>query len=448
MAETTTELEAQSESRFSTKYKQTVFGAILIGQIVSILGSSITGFALRVWTFEETDSVTQFSLITFFYGLPGILLTPFAGVAADRWNRRYIMLFGDLLAVLATFTVWLLLITNRLELWHIYIGVSLISIGGTFQGPAYQASIPLLVAKENLGRANGFNQIGPALARILSPLMAGVLFATLGLRGILQIDMATFMFAFFILISVRIPKPPVTTDMAKKAAGSVYKEAALGWQYIKERKGLRNMMILSPFANFTQGMVVVLIAPLVLGFADVSVLGVVLAISGIGALIGAVAVIIRGVPKRRINGIYIFSILRSVLLLMGGIQANAWLIAFASALYLFFGQVAGASDQTLWQEKIPKDIQGRVFATKGLVAAIAFPLGQVIAGPLADKFFEPMLAVDGQWSATIGQWIGTGPGRGIALMFILLGTISLIITIISIIDPHIRHVEDEVPDAI
>ncbi len=448
MANTTTELEAPSQKGFSARYKQTVFGAILIGQIVSIIGSSITGFSFRVWAFERTDSVTQFSLITFCYSLPGVLLAPLAGAAADRWNRRYLMLAGDLLAGIATFMVWLLIINDSLDLWHIYIAVALIAIGGTFQEPAYQSSIPLLVPKKAISRANGMAQIGPSLGRILSPLMAGVLFATLGLRGIVKMDLATFAFAFIILLAVRIPKPETTTEAAKKVAGSLWREAQLGWHYIKERKGFRNMMILSIFGSFTQGMVVVLIAPMVLGFANVTVLGGVLAISGVGALIGAMSVIAWGVPKRRINGVYLFSFLRGLLLLLGGLQPSAWLISVASAAYLFFSQIAAASEQTLWQEKIPKDIQGRVFATKGLVTAISFPFGQVVAGPLADNVFEPLITFGGPLAPNIGQWIGVGPGRGIGLMLIVLGIASLTITAVGYLDPRIRNVEDDVPDAI
>ncbi|MCP5094311.1 MAG: MFS transporter, partial [Chloroflexi bacterium] len=308
---------------FSAKYKQAVFHSLWISQMVSMMGSGVTAFALRVWAFEQTESVTQFALITFFYGLPGILLSPIAGVWADRWNRRWIMILSDIGAGIATFFIWLLFVMNTLEVWHIYTAVILISLFNTLQQPAYAATIPMLVPKENLGRANGITQIGPALARIMSPMLGGFLLVAIGLNGVAEIDLATFLFAMLVMVLIRFPRPAVDNDDSEEKE-TMRQKVTAGWQYVRERAGLLNILLLFMVIDFTQGMIVVLIAPLVLGFADASVLGTVFAVSGMGALFGAVAMGVWGGPKRRVHGVLGFSILRSLLLLMGGLQPNAW----------------------------------------------------------------------------------------------------------------------------
>ena len=444
-------------TRFTPKYKQNVFNAIWFGEMISIIGSGLTGFALRVWAYEQTASVTQFALITFFYGLPGILISPFAGVLVDRWDRRKTMILSDLGAALSTLAILLLVLNDQLQTWHIYIAVAAISLFGAIQEPASQATVALLVPKERLGRANGMMQIGPAMSRIVAPFLAGLLVVTIGLRGIAQIDLATFLFAVIVLFVVRIPNPAreAATEKAAELArvgrsrwATYIEEAKEGWRYIRERVGMYYLLLLAIVLNFTQGMVVVLIAPIVLGFANAQTLGWVFAVSGVGALLGAITMSLWGGPERKMNGFLIFGFLRSVLLLLGGLQPNAWLIAIAAAFYLFFSQIAGASLMTIWQKKVPINIQGRVFATLRLTAALFFPLGQILAGPLSDYVFQPLLDVDGVLANSVGQLIGVGNGRGIGFLMIVTGIINLIIMIFAYAHPRTRLVEDEIPDAI
>ncbi len=437
---------------FTPKYKQNVFNALWFGEMISIIGSGLTGFALRVWAYEQTASVTQFALITFFYGLPGVLISPVAGVWVDRWDRRKTMLFSDLGAALSTLGVLLLVNADLLQTWHIYIAVAIISLFGAIQEPASQATVALLVPKEKLGRANGMMQIGPAASRIVAPFLAGLLLVTIGLKGIAQIDLATFMFAAIVLLGIRIPNP-ARENIAEETAvapkkTSYIEDAKMGWQYIRERLGFYYLLLLSVVINFTQGMVVVLIAPIVLSFADAKTLGWVFAVSGVGALLGAITMSVWGGPKRKMNGFIIFGFLRAILLLLGGLQPNPLLIALASAFYLFFSQIANASLITIWQKKVPTQIQGRVFATVRIAATLFFPLGQILAGPLSDYVFQPLLEVNGVLASSVGQIIGVGSGRGIGFLLIVTGFINLIIMVFVFAHPRTRLIEDEIPDAI
>lgn len=442
-------------TQFTPNYKMLVFTLIWFGQMISIVGSGLTGFGLRVWAFQQTNSVTQFAFITVFGSVPTILLSPIAGSFADRWDKRWTMILTDSAAALATISIFFLVRAGALQTWHIYLASTWIAICGAFQAPAYYAAIPLLMPKQLLSRANGMSQIGQALSQIISPLLAGALVVWIGLEGVTKIDLGTFIFAVCITLLIRIPSLPAKqgdveaeADAQPRKKAPFFEQAKLGWNFISERHGLLSLLILFVMINFTYGMIVVLIAPLVLGFAGADKLGQVFAMAGLGTLLGAITMSVWRGPKRRINGVLGFSLLRSLLLFLGGLNPSVALIGIASGLYLFFSQIVLVSSRTIWQVKIAPEYQGRVFAVQQMVTAIFFPLGQILAGPLADKVFQPLMNADGAWAGSVGQIIGVGPGRGIGLMFIVLGILNLVLTIGGYLYPRIRLLEDEIPDAL
>ena len=168
------------------------FLVIWLGQVISMLGSGLTAFALGVWIFQETGQATPFALTVLFSNLPRILLLPVAGSLADRWNRRLIMIFSDVGTALVTVGAFFLLTFANLEVWHIYLIATLGSIFAAFQEPAYMASVTMLVPKKDLARANGMIQMGQAIEMVITPLIAGLLFVAIGITGIITIDFVTF----------------------------------------------------------------------------------------------------------------------------------------------------------------------------------------------------------------------------------------------------------------
>jgi len=184
----------------------TTFTVVWLGQFVSLLGSGLTSFALGVWVFEHTASITQFSLLGLCAVLPRVVLSPLAGTMVDRWDRRWAMIVSDVGAGLSTLALVLLLLFNRLEVWHVYLVVATGAACGTVQWLAYTAVTSLLVPRQNLGRANGMMQFGRAVSDILAPGLAGFLTSAIRLEGVILIDVATFVFAVGTLLLVRFPR--------------------------------------------------------------------------------------------------------------------------------------------------------------------------------------------------------------------------------------------------
>jgi penicillin amidase len=432
--------------RLTITHKPSVFFLIWGGQLISLIGSGLTGFALRVWVYLSTGSVTEYALIAFFTSLPGLLISPMAGALIDRWDRRWAMILSDIGAALSTLTLWVLLKTSGLQNWHIYLAATFSSLCAAFQVPAYSAVTTLLVPKEHLGRANGVIQLGPAATQILAPLLAGILVMNIEIEGVILIDLVTFVFALVSLLIVEVPKPE-TSAHGQEARGSFWHEARYGLKYIKERPGLWGLMLFFAGINFTLGLVIVLILPLVLSFTTASVLGIILSISGVGMLLGGLAMGLWGGPRRRISGVLGFAFLCGAILLLGGMQPSAPLVALASFIFLFCYQIVNGCAQTIWQKKVSPDIQGRVFAAQRMVAQFTGPLARLVSGPLSDDIFEPLLAANGLLAGSVGGIIGTGPGRGIGFLFIVLGVITILMAAGAYAYPRIRQVEDELPDA-
>jgi MFS family permease len=424
-----------------------VFLLIWLGQIVSVIGSDLTGFALGIWVYQRTGSVTQFALISLSTILPGIAISPIAGAVVDRWNRRWTMLLGDLGAGLSTLVLALMLFAGRLEVWHIYLATAASSTCSAFQSPAYAAATTLLVPKQHLSRANGLIHLGQSFAQLISPMLAGILVVTIQIQGVILVDFATFLFALITLLLIQFPEAK-TTEAGIAGKGSLLREVAHGWTYIAARPGLVGLLIFLAASNFLVGIVEVLATPLVLSFASAAVLGTVLSIAGLGMLAGASVLSTWGGPQRLINSVVGFMGLSGLSILVAGLRPSVPLFTLAAFL-LFFGlPIMNGSIQAIFQRKVAPDMQGRVFALMGAIAGSSLPLAYLIAGPLADRVFEPLLAPGGLLAGSIGQLIGVGRGRGIGLMFIVIGALTMLATAVAYQYPRLRLLESELPDAI
>jgi len=424
-----------------------VFVVVWLGQLVSLVGSGLTSFALGLWVYERTGSVTLFALISLFAVLPGVVLSPLAGVLADRWDRRWVMALSDTGAGLCSLTMAFLFFTGRVQVWHICLTVGASATFGAFQYPAYAAATTLLVSKNDLGRANGMLQFARAASEILVPALAGILVLTIRVQGVLLIDFITFIFAVTTLLLVRFPQID-TAAVRQTSKDSLWREAAYGWTFIVGRRGLLGLLVFFAVVNFLWGMLGVCITPMILGFASADTLGVIISIAGGGMLVGSLAMSAWGGPKRRINGVILFELLSGLCFLLIGLRPSAWLVALgAFCAHLTIAIVYG-SNQAIWQSKVPPEVQGKVLAAQQMIATSTKPLAYLAAGPLADRLFEPLLAPGGVLAGNIGRVIGVGPGRGIGLLFLIMGVLKVAASFGGYLYSPIRLVEDELPDAL
>jgi DHA3 family macrolide efflux protein-like MFS transporter len=424
------------------------FSVIWVGQLVSLLGSGLTSFALGIWALERTHSVTQYTLIIVLASLPGVLVAPFAGAFVDRWDRKWVMLWTDVGPAVITLAYAFLLWQGHLQVWHIYIGAVINSVFSTFQWPAYISAITTLVDRSQYGRVSGMLDFGQAGTTIAAPALAGLLLSLVNIWGVLLVDFATFLFAAATLLLVHVPRPE-TSAGARKAKGSIWKEAAYGWTFIRERPGLLGLLLFFAAVNLAICTTGVAIVPMVLAFTgSKAAVGTISSLVGVGMLAGGAIMTATGGPKPRVYGVLGIGLLLSICMVLVGIRPSLFLVGAGVLLWYVGIPIMNGSSTAIWQSKTPGDVQGRVFAMRRMIAQFTTPIGDFSAGPLADKVFIPLLLPGGALADTaIGRLVGVGPGRGIGLMFLALAAVPGLASVWAFLNPRVRNVEAELPDA-
>ena len=204
------------------------FTIVWVGQIISLLGTSMTGFAMTIWAYEKTNSATALALVGFFFVAPMLIASPFAGALVDRSNRKLMMMLSDIASGIATLIILILYTSGNLQIWHLFITSAFQGVFQSFQWPAYSAAISTMIPKQHYGRANGMLSLADTASNIFAPILAGSLLGIIGVPGILLIDLATFTFAISALLFVHIPQPRITEE-GLQAQGNIFKEAAFGF---------------------------------------------------------------------------------------------------------------------------------------------------------------------------------------------------------------------------
>jgi MFS family permease len=421
------------------------YSIIWFGQMASLIGSGMTLFALLVWLYEETGQATSVSLLFLFAYGPSVALSPLAGVIVDRYSRKTIMIFSDALAAVSTIGILVLHQLDILEIWHIY---ALLSVGGVFhafQFPALAAATTMLVPKEHYGRASGMLSTAWSISEVVAPLMGALLLGVIGLTGIFLIDLFTFAVAVATLMVVRIPAPKKSKE-GEEAKSSWKDDLTFGWRYILARRSLLGLLMVFFTLNFVGTLGWIVMQPMILARTgnDEVLLGTVLALGGMGGIIGGVVMAVWGGTKRKILGLIggmlvAYGIGFTILSLDGGVVAWSVGIFF---LTVFDALIFGSS-QSIWQSKVPPDLQGRVFSVRFFIALIGEAPAMLFAGLLADNYFEPLM-IDA--TGPISVLVGSGPGAGMALMILIAGIVGALVSVAAWSIRSIRNVEDILPD--
>jgi MFS transporter, DHA3 family, macrolide efflux protein len=426
----------------------TAFYIVWVGQFLSLLGTSMTQFALTIWAYEKTGQATALALVAFFYVTPLLLLSPLAGVVVDRSSRKLMMMVSDLGAGVSTIIVLVLYSMGILEVWHLYITAFIAGSTEVFQWPAYSASISTMLPKEQYGRAHGMISLAGDGSRIFAPVAAAALLGLLGLQTILLIDVFTFTFAIGALLLVHIPQPKVSAEGAA-SKGSMLSESLFGFRYIWQRKGLLGLQMVFMVGNFFATWAGTLIAPMLLArtMNDELTLGSVQSMGAIGGVLGGLLMSLWGGPKRLVYGVFLGWAWSGMVgaMLMGFGQSWWWWAAasFGGALVI---PILNGSNQAIWQRKVPADLQGRVFSIRRLVAWFVMPIATLSVGPLADFVMEPAMQEGGALVGMFGWLVGSGPGAGMALIIMFAGLMATLVGLGAFLLPVVRDVEENLPD--
>ena len=429
------------------RYGMTGFTVVWLGQLLSLIGTSMTNFALTIWAFEQTGRATDLALIGFFFMVPLLFFSPVAGAIVDRNNRKMMMMISDLASGVVTIVLLILFLNGSLQIWYLYISAAIMGTFQTFQWPAYSAAISTMVPKEQFGRANGMIALAQSGSGIMAPVLAGGVLAFAGMGAIFAIDLFSFSFAILALIFVHIPQPK-QTETGAESKGSLWSESMFGFKYIWKRPSLLGLQVLFLCGNFFATLGFTLLAPMILARTNSNelIFGTVQSTAAVGGVLGGLLMSAWGGPKKMVYGVIFgwgFAGLAQSVFGMGQ-QLPVWLMA--GFVMSMLTPLINASNQAIWQAKVEPDVQGRVFSIRRLIAWISTPLAMLAAGPLADAWLEPAMQSESVMASLFGGLVGTGAGSGMSLIMMFSGLAIVVVAVVSFNIPAIRNVDELMPD--
>jgi amino acid adenylation domain-containing protein len=419
------------------------FLTIAAGQQISLIGSALTGWALPLTVLVDHKSLAQFSLLAVL-NLAGLLISPLAGAIVDRGSRRTVMLAADCASGAIEALLAVLLLTGGIHLWQIYLLVTALSISTTFQRLAYGSAVPQLVPKQYLGHAIGVTQMTNGVAQLVVPLIAAGLLNVMGLGGIVVIDVVSYAFAIGVVLLVRFPdtlpwrpREPLTTEIAK------------GFSYTWRDRGLRSILTYFAVLNIFLSPLLLLVSPLVLSFATLGDVGRVSVVSGLGVMLGGTTMALWGGPRsRRFQGVLITTLCMAAGGVLVSLRPSLWLIGAGAFALTYFLTVMNSLYTTIVQLKVPYRYHGRVFALNTLVAWSTLPIGMGLVAPFGSALFNRLLTEHGALASSAGVVVGTGPGRGVAFMFLLCSAGMALVVAGALRIRRLARFDTEMPDAL
>ncbi len=421
------------------------FYILLITQTVSLIGSRMTSLAIGIHIFQDTNAVTPLAMVGFFMTLPALLSAGVAGVLADRWNRRYVMAIADAGQALATLLLLLSFASGAFQLWHLYAVTILSALFAMFQGPAFMASVTMLVPDEHRDRANAIQQLTWPTSGILAPVLAGGLFAMVGVVGVMTIDLVTFGIAMVVVLAVSIPHPEQSAEGRAMTPDKMWKEALVGLRFLWSKRMLFWLMISAAVANFLIGGALMMDTPYILTLTgSEAMLGIILGVMSVGPVIGSLLMSIWGGTTPRIHTIVPGMAMEGVGLIIFGLARDPFWLGAGLFVALLPVPFVNSAFMSLFQVKVPPDLQGRVFSAIGQLSMLLSPLSYYLVGPLADKVLEPAVG-SASWQI-VAPLVGNEPGSGMGLMILVYGGLMVGILLAFYALPAVRHMEAALPD--
>ncbi len=429
--------------RFLTTIKELRKFLLLWGsQTVSALGTAMTEYALVIWVYEKEGTASSVTLLTICIFLPTILFRFLGGALADRWDKKRILLIADLFAACGTAAVFALHAFSALRVWNLYLINVLLSFMNAVQEPASFVATSLLVPKEHYARSGGLQSFSGAATGILAPALGALLLSFGGLGAVLICDLCSFLIAFAVLFFfIRIPK----TEKRQDEAGTPFlRSCTEGFRWLRGHKAVLFISIFMMMVNLLaklgdDGM----IAPFVLARSgnDARALGAVQSCTAIGLLIGSLLVMGMKPVKNKPRLIFLTCALVFTGNVVLSLSFRPWIWCTAVLYSYTAAAVMGANLTAYVRERVPIEVQGRVFSAKDTLQNGAIPFGLFLGGVLADRVFEPFMAAESPVRRALTPIFGTGKGAGIAVLFCIVGVLGIVLSFTCLTRPVFRQEE-------
>lgn len=405
------ERENMKQERMEIRVKNfNKFLLIWLGQMVSAIGGGLTSFGLGVYVFQETGSAANMALVTLLAFLPTLLFSVPAGVMADRYDRRLLMMLGDGLSAIGIGYILVCMLRGEAQLYQICIGVFISSTFSAWIDPAYKATVTDLLTKEEYAKASGMVSLAGSARYLISPILAGILLAISDIKLLLILDICTF---FFTVITTGIVKKGMETKVPE-VREKFLESLKEGWAAVTEKKGVIILIMVASVLTCFMGAFQILAEPLLLDFTNSTVLGVAETVCACGMLVSSVVLGIRGIRHGYVKKLCVSLLIAGITMILFGLKENIWLIGISGFGFFAMLPFANTSLDYLVRTNIEENKQGRAWGLIGFLSQIGYVVAYGIAGLLADKIANSM-----QIS------VGRGAGCVVMISGVLLGVTAM-----------------------
>lgn len=394
------------------------------GELISSIGGGLTSFGLGVYIFNQTGSAASMALVTLLGFLPTLLLSVPAGVLADRYDRRLLMMIGDGCSALGIIYILLCMLSGGASILQICIGVFVSAIFSALLEPSFRATITDLLTAEEYSKASGLVSLAGSARYLFSPLIAGLVLAVSDVKLLLLIDICTF---FLTVISAAVVRRGIGAKETDKKEG-IIESIKAGWQIFGQKKGVLILTVIASAITLFMGMFQILAEPLILAFRDAKTLGIAETLCACGMLISGLILGIRGLKSAYVK-ILSLSLCTAGLFMIGfGLFENIITICIFGFLFFMTLPFANNSLDYLIRTNIPDDVQGRVWGLIGFVSQLGYVVAYALSGLAAD---------------TLGRITGRGVGRGAAFVILIAGLLLALTSIAIMFIKNVRILENK-----
>lgn len=411
------------------------------GQTVSWTGSSMSFFAIGVWIYETTGRASALSTILFIVAIVGVLTGPFGGVLADRFPRKTLIIVFDLIIAVLMCVIGYLAINDLLTLTLLIPFALAFGVFEIAHWTTWSAFLGDVVKKHEVTKVSALFESAEAISVLIGPIGGAFIYSFFGLPGVIIVDLVTCLFG---IATITFFKSQKFNAKGKLNFKNVYFDLVEAYNWLKKQKGLLALVSIFSIGNFLWGFTSVLIPPMILSFTDARGLGIVESSVGLAFLFGSI-ISLRLADKLQGNlkvAIYM-GLLGGLSLILGSLRPSILLLCIHGIIAGVSGTVQYTVSSGAWLAITDENIRGRALALRGTIAQMLRPLGVVIAGPLGDylefSFYPSNIEI-------LTPLVGSGPGRGYAFLFLIIGILYVILWVVNFNNKNLRNLSKQVKE--
>ena len=411
------------------------------GQTVSWTGSAMSFFAIGVWIYETTGKASALSTILFIVAIVGVITGPFGGVLADRFPRKKLIIIFDLIIAVLMCVIGYFALNDILTLSLLIPFALAFGIFEIAHWTTWSAFLGDVVKKNEVTKVSALFESAEAISVLIGPIGGAFIYSFFGLTGVILVDVITCLFG---IATITLFKSKKVETKSKMSVKNVYFDLIEAYNWLKKQKGLLTLVLILSICNFLWGFTQVLLPPMILSFTDATGLGLVESSIGLAFLFGSIISLrlsdwLQGNLKVAIY----CGLLGGLSLIIGSIRPSIFLLCIHGVIGGVSGTVQYTVSSGAWLAITTENIRGRALALRGTIAQMLRPLGVLIAGPLGDylefTFFPDNVDL-------LSPLVGTGPGRGYAFLFFMVGAAYVGVWILNLNNKNLRNLSRQVKD--